>query len=903
MKKVYKKICTILSICILVSTLPFSFGVFATEEGSLLTAGQEGLLHYLNITLEENNVSYEKAITRGEMAHIIAKVIKVNDYTGSESYFLDVPMDYRYAKDVLALVEEGVLHGDGNGKYRPDDLISEAEVSKVFVAALGYKKLDNIAIFQQVARMVGIIDGVELDGIVTYAEALLMAYNTLHCGVLEGVVYSEEKVESKVNPNYLALEKYHGLVYHEGLLDGIGGTTIILENDEILDGQVRINGKIYTCDREDLFGYAVVYYAKRDELNNKRPQISYIYADDRKNNTVVIEAEDVIGKSGNNFGYFVNDKKREVPLIEVPDVIYNGMPYPECSDAELKPGAGTVTLIDNNGDKIYDIICVISYEYVVLESINTEDGIIRAKYPNQVIGSANRENEIVFKYGNLDAYPGSLQTGDVLAVRASRNVTGVLKITIDHIPMAVTGTFEGVSGNDYTVAGKTYERIDATVIDREPRLGELVNVYSHNGKCVAIIHAQEDGYQYGYLLNMVDTGSAFASKARVQLMNRDGKKVEMDLAEKVLLDETSIKTQDFNRISTLLQTSALESYRPGAETLYAQLIRFKVNGDGAITHIDTAHYDSTKETEDSLRVSFSQANENLGRLHYNGVNKAFNVDGADIGGDANQSHTIFHVSDAWATVEDERDEEMSWKTPSLGSTNRRYYPGTQGTLEAYNIDPITKVAKMTLLYQPSSSGGISPSQEYTGRPGIVAGFEKTLEADGVVATRIRLFGRSSGVTSLPLAEDLVSAAATLKVGDVIDIAVKNGEIVNYTLLFKLGEGMKSANPYSKEDESNILDYGRDLRLAYGTVLNYQGGYLRHTTTTNVANTLPENYTQHYSYMVDTADVYLYDSAEPNKGIQTGGLLDLLPYEQNHDSVQKTIICSVGGKVVYAYIIQ
>ncbi len=899
MRKLFRSICFVLLASVLMSTLPFGIGI-AAENENLLTSSQEGLLRYLNVTLNGDVISYDKEITRGEMAHILAKVTNANAFSGSESYYYDVPMEYLYADEILSLTDMGVFRGDGNGYFRPDETVSEAEIEKMFVAALGYDDLKDMASYQQTARRIGVADGVTLDGVVTYEEALLMAYNTLHCSMLEWKLYGADGSKGLPSQEIMAIEAYHGLIYQKGIVDGVPGTTLILPDDSIPEGHIKIDGTLYVCNNhDDLLGYSVEFYVKKSKSDSLRPEVAYIHANDYINRTLVIQAEDVIGKIANNqFSYYVNSNEKTVKIVEVPDVIYNGIAYPEYVAADLKPGTGSVTLIDHDNDDVYDVISISTYEYVVIDSVNTNDQIIYGRYPKKEYGSAERDYEMVLKHGSLNAYLGSLKRGDVVAIKTSKNTTGSMKISVERVLDSVTGPIEGISGNDYIIAGKVYERIDGTTVDSELKLGDTVTAYSHNGVCAAIIHAENDSYQYGYIVGVADMGTAFSSEIHIKLVNRNNEMVEYTLGKKVVLDEKSVNTSKFDNVAIPLKTAAAISYRTGAENLpYAQVVRYRLNNDGVITHLDTATYDQSVESKDSLQLSFSEANEGVDRMMWNGANQVFNI--APTG--SSERKIAFHATDIWGLSESDRDDIKYWKYKSLTSGTRSY-TRSSGTFEAYNIDPVTKLAALTLMYETEGQS-VSPAGNYSQKPGIVTGLDQVLNEEGEVVTRINLIGISGGITSYPVARELEGSVATLKEGDIIDIAVSKGEIVVYTLIYSVDSGMVAGNPYTKNDDMAITDYARALRLAYGTAVSYQDGFLRHTTTSNVVGVEEKDYAMHYSYKLGGVDVFIYDTQNPDKGIQNGSINDLRAYEQHPDSTQKTILCAVNSQVSYLYIIK
>jgi hypothetical protein len=48
--------------------------------------------------------------------------------------FPDVPPDHKYAPYIKAALDAGLIQGDSDGKFRPDDLVRENEVDRYFKA-------------------------------------------------------------------------------------------------------------------------------------------------------------------------------------------------------------------------------------------------------------------------------------------------------------------------------------------------------------------------------------------------------------------------------------------------------------------------------------------------------------------------------------------------------------------------------------------------------------------------------------------------------------------------------------------------------------------------------------------------------------------------------------------------
>ena len=80
------------------------------------------------------------SITRGEVATILANTLNLKVNEGEEASFNDTKG--HWASKFIAAVQAqkpGVLNGDGNGSFRPNDKISREEVASVLVHAYDLK--------------------------------------------------------------------------------------------------------------------------------------------------------------------------------------------------------------------------------------------------------------------------------------------------------------------------------------------------------------------------------------------------------------------------------------------------------------------------------------------------------------------------------------------------------------------------------------------------------------------------------------------------------------------------------------------------------------------------------------------------------------------------------------------
>ena len=114
-----KKILSLL-LALLVAIQCFAFTGVASEEISAFGIAHKDFLTTIGIIAED--VDGTETVTRGKAAFYIARMLGTS-YTNSayKGVFADVPESNEYAIAIETLADLGIVRGDGNYKYRPDD--------------------------------------------------------------------------------------------------------------------------------------------------------------------------------------------------------------------------------------------------------------------------------------------------------------------------------------------------------------------------------------------------------------------------------------------------------------------------------------------------------------------------------------------------------------------------------------------------------------------------------------------------------------------------------------------------------------------------------------------------------------------------------------------------------------
>ncbi len=899
MKKYSKIISTLVAITLLATMISAGFGVSAAESGSLLTEGQEGLLRYLNVVTEDHP-NYNKALNRGELASIAARVMNLPDYEGEEFFFHDVAADNPHYGDIASLVLQGVLAGDGNGYFRPGDGVTEQEACKVFSVILGYKEIGAFEGYLRTAREAGITECVTMDGVVTQAEAFAMAYHTLQAEMIEPISYGDERTY-RVRDGYLAIERYHGLVKQVGIVDGMQYTTLIKPDITIPEGHIMIGGRVFQWEDETLLGKYVVFYSRREDSSTAK-EIEYIYPDEERNNIATLNGNDVIGIKDGELKYWVGAKEKGYKLTAAFDTILNGVAYPTAKEEDYKPASGTVTLIDNNNDQSYDVIVIDFVEYMVYENQDKENQILYGKYPQVTIGDKNVKNDIVMTgpYGRINV--STLSTGDVLRVRSSKNTTGTRKIHLTRIETCVTGQVTALLDDKITVAGNDYVINKGTVIDEPIRLGETVSVYPDKELAAVVLHASNDNYQFAYLVGARNVGGAFDGKLAIRVIDRNYTLQEYQAQKTVYMDEIKYTKVDAV-LSRLATANGLRVYHEDMELgevdkngmndldrmkegdknfPYAQPIRFRLNDAGELTHLDTVIYEPDYETTESLQPVKPGMSEIRRLAFVSSPHSFYNNAGSEL---------VFTASDVYQALrvqQVDRDETEGFREEIIDG----YYP----VVEAFNLDPYNKVAKYVMVYDKAVDSVVVSNP-----PCIVSDIYDELDEDGNVVRKVELAHPSYSKTVI-MPSDIT---ADIDVGDVIQVETNDkGVMLAASVMFDKTLGKDQTRVVTRGGTGGYHSLYYNYRVSYGTMYHYDGNVFTHTTSVKEDAEGVEAFNEFHNYRNNGTKIYVCKTTGGKTEIRQGSVKDLVTYSMDTDTEQKTVTCvRRGGTLEYILIIE
>lgn len=262
------------------------------------------VLNALGIVEGYEDGSYKpgKDVTRAELAMILARVkvggdkAMINSYNYGHMTYTDVVNNgYGWAAPgIQYCTDNGMVVGDGNGKYRPGDTVTIVEALKMILGTLGYdaqiEGLQNVgaawkANTLSLAKEVGLMDRFygDTNKNCTRDDIALLIYNFLFSKVVKGYFNNDvANVDTIIYAGGTALELYFG----KQIIYGV----IVANQEADLDlYEYALTGDVANNDVSLNEGYTQLYLYDRDDALSLRDIVTGNYRTNGYNRTAVVE--------------------------------------------------------------------------------------------------------------------------------------------------------------------------------------------------------------------------------------------------------------------------------------------------------------------------------------------------------------------------------------------------------------------------------------------------------------------------------------------------------------------------------------------------------------------------------------------------------------------------------------
>lgn len=577
--------------------------IFAqTNESDQLTF-RSGLLKAVGINVDETAIG----VKRSEFICYIADAFALSELTFSGQLpYTDISSKDSFYQAAGVLYDLGVL--SASDKFNPNVNIAPAEAAKIIVSAMGY---DYIAQakggyptgYLSLANSmdIGINSGDAIDG----KMMVDILYETL--SAVPNYASVADKLPDKSDKNGFLV--YHNITEIEGVVTS-NNITSIYSYIDVTDGEkITLDGKAYAFESAITDGertidnclgaYIRAYVYDYDGQNEK-----IIFFDSSDNNFVSVSAADA---DKNGFVITVTDASSEknYRLSSGYSVILNGKLCDDFTDADFETTDGKLLLVDNNGDRNYDVVYAENPEYIIVDSFNSQSGYISDKNKH-TYGMGNTkiinltQNDVVYEY--FMYISGTLTPCTAEDLESFKSFELVMSrdekyIRLTGFSNTIAGEVGEISDTEITIEGTSYKE---TAYSKEhnvyvPFGSYLTAFLTADGKLI-YLDADEKSLSYGFLMKIAHEGGMGGYRAA--LLQSSGVKQTVKFGKKVTLDSVSVAA-DFANTSSPVYTKLFDK---------PQLIKYSINKDGEFSVIDT--FENTTDYEALTSTNAAKDPEN-----------------------------------------------------------------------------------------------------------------------------------------------------------------------------------------------------------------------------------------------------------------------------------------------------
>ena len=297
-------------------------------------------------------------ITRYQLAQIALELTGNSPDAEGEPTYPDVPAKHKFFPIVNAVTKNGLMGALSNGAFGAETNASIMDGGRVLLSELGYTAFGvqagwTDAQYASKVQSLGLTSGIDSSKGLTYNAIGRMMVNMLTTKTMEIVSVSSEGIQFAESDDTYVESKY-GYLIKTGVFQANGeasmaGFAKVKNSEAVIDGALyKTNGNDYS----DFVGYNVkiiLTSAVDGEIIHVEKYSGF--------EELVIPAERI--NSYNNYKYYFldeNDKQEMVSFNTNARVIINGQNAADYNADYFKPDHGTVTLIDTEGDDVYDVV-------------------------------------------------------------------------------------------------------------------------------------------------------------------------------------------------------------------------------------------------------------------------------------------------------------------------------------------------------------------------------------------------------------------------------------------------------------------------------------------------------------------------------------------------------------------
>ncbi len=544
-----------------------------TSEPMEINEEEYGLI--TSISDAEKFLPYEQTenVTRGDF---ICALISASGIQGlsSDPGFADVGAGSELYNYLSIAAANKIVPESEN--FRADDFITINEAAQFCVNMVGYgisaeKNGGYPTGYRSVASSIGILDGVHTSNTLSVAEAYKIIFNTLNTKYLEEAIVDGEMAfksgDSTILSEYLNIRKITGVVtsneYTE--IGSISGSNqSILE----LEGTVGIDGVRYNAagDFNDCIGYNVNAWIRYDK-DSDEDEVVYLYK--KNNREIKLLSGDLQYKDG-AICQTEDSREKKYRLNRSVDIIVNHKADYTFDLSEIENINGSVLMISNDNSSEYNVLVIVDYKYMKVNSFDKANLVIRDIDKPENIITLTEDNivSVLLDSENALTTLGEIETGSYIAAAVSKDNELCDIVILDTV---AEGAVSSMSEDEMYIGDTMYKMSNYFMnndIKRVTLGKEMSFCLGINDDIVALSYVDSE-IIYGYLV----WAKANEETQTVSM------KIFTQYSEMLTLEcEEKIKVDGVRR----------EAYMAAGELQSPQLIRYSVSANNKVNLIDLA---------------------------------------------------------------------------------------------------------------------------------------------------------------------------------------------------------------------------------------------------------------------------------------------------------------------------
>jgi hypothetical protein len=677
----------------------------------------------------------ENTITRAEFAKLVSVFVsKGVTLTEKTAQFPDVSNDHWANTYIAYAVKAGIVNGNSDGTFKPENPVTYGEAVKMLVCAKGYGS-QYTPTDPWYQGYIDIANKIELT-----KNAYALGSNEAKRGMVAQLIYNMDYTKNMEMstpggvklPGYDEDEDYET---YDGVVMGVFETTLTGQDMGLNKYEIKVGSKVFNIgdyDLDSLYDYLgkkveVEYEEGKSKLEMK--SIDTV----GKNDTITLDERQIDRIKDGVIRYYEDEDADDYEEAELSDdlyIIYNGYGVdPDDIDDDfieeyLDIENGQIKLLNNGGGKDYEVAFVTSYKTYFVTSV-TSDGKDKITVHDSYMGdSITFDKDVVTAYkvssanGSKQSYTisssSSIAKNTVMSIAMPYDRDDNTQIILSSVKLSgaeveeMTDYSEPITiGRDEYYVSRYFEerRLDGEP-DFEIEVGMVATFYLDFAGNIVYVSQTENSDPYAYVLGF-DKKGGFDAEPRINLYAMVGSSArEIDYGFKPTIKFNG-KSTDREKVGDKLLDTAyaineawldngleLEEYEE-----YSQLIKYKTSsygGETVISEIYTVDPDDYEEgtittkayrkDEDGKKVPYADG-ETLLKCN---SSKAFTDANGSSAFTTNSSTIVFVIS-----ADRSDGEKISKKTNTYFSTGKSYL------VEPYDVK--SNVAKVVLVYTDGSA--------------------------------------------------------------------------------------------------------------------------------------------------------------------------------------------------------